>query len=106
MVLIRIGMHTSLSDDGHFMSVLTNVVLLSLTISFVGFGDASVQGIVAFLIAGLLTTFLGSKLTLRAIRLLGPSRPGILLMASPCVVAILGVLFLEEAVTLVEGVAV
>lgn len=103
MVLIRIGMRSSPRDDGHFMSVLTNVALLGITIIFVGFGDAEFEGIVAFVVAGLLTTFLGRGLTLRAIRLLGPSRPGIFLMASPLVVAILGVLFLEDTVTLFEG---
>lgn len=103
MVLIRIGMRTSPQDDGHFMSVSTNVVILGVVIAFMGFGNLELQGLIAFVVAGLLTTFLGRGLTLRAIRLIGPSRPGTFLMASPLVVAILGVMFLEEVVTPMEG---
>lgn len=99
MVLIRMGMKSSPKDDGHFMSVITNVAILGITLVVVGVRAWQVEGVVAFVVAGALTTFLGRGLSLRAIRLIGPARSAAFLMAAPLVAAIGGVVFLNETVS-------
>ncbi|MDQ4028012.1 MAG: DMT family transporter [Actinomycetota bacterium] len=102
-VFIKIGMRRGRIDNGHFMSVLVNVLFLGVVMLFVSLPRWSWIGFGGFILAGLLTTWLGRGSSFTAIRLIGPPRQGAILVSSPLFAAIGGWFFLGEGITLVQG---
>ncbi|MDH5422628.1 MAG: EamA family transporter, partial [Acidimicrobiia bacterium] len=72
-ILVRIGQRDRPDDDGVFMTVLVNVVVLFVATLFVEPPEWNQQGIVALIIGGIIGTVLGRTFLLRTVRLLGPS---------------------------------
>jgi len=102
-VFIKIGMRRRRIDNGHFMSVLVNVLSLGVLMLFVSLPRWSWVGFGGFVLAGLLTTWLGRGTSFTAIRLLGPPRQGAILVSSPLFAAIAGWFFLGESITFAQG---
>jgi drug/metabolite transporter (DMT)-like permease len=102
-VLIKIGMRRSKVDNGHFMSVLVNVSLLGVVMLLVSLPQWSWTGFAGFIVAGLLTTWLGRGTSFVAIRLLGPTRQSIILLSAPLFTAIGGWFFLGEGISVLQG---
>jgi drug/metabolite transporter (DMT)-like permease len=101
-VLIKIGMRRTVADNGHFMSVFVNVLFLGVLMLFVSLPYWSWAGFAGFILAGLLTTWLGRGASFMAIRLLGPARQGAILISAPLFAAIAGWVFLDEGITLLQ----
>jgi drug/metabolite transporter (DMT)-like permease len=102
-VFIKIGMRRGRIDNGHFMSVLVNVLVLGVLMLFVSLPRWNWVGFGGFILAGLLTTWLGRGSSFTAIRLIGPPRQGAILVSSPLFAAIGGWFFLGENITFVQG---
>jgi drug/metabolite transporter (DMT)-like permease len=102
-VLIKIGMRRSKVDNGHFMSVLVNVSLLGVAMLLVSLPQWSWAGFAGFIVAGLLTTWLGRGTSFVAIRLLGPTRQSIILLSAPLFTAIGGWFFLGEGISVLQA---
>jgi drug/metabolite transporter (DMT)-like permease len=102
-VLIKIGMRRTVADNGHFMSVFVNVLFLAVLMLFVSLPYWSWAGFAGFILAGLLTTWLGRGASFMAIRLLGPARQGAILVSAPLFAAIAGWVFLGEGITLLQA---
>lgn len=102
-VLIKIGMRQSKVDNGHFMSVLVNVSVLGVLMLLVSLPQWSWTGFAGFIVAGLLTTWLGRGTSFVAIRLLGPTRQSIILLSAPLFTAIGGWFVLGEGVSLLQA---
>ncbi|MBK5266299.1 MAG: DMT family transporter [Acidimicrobiia bacterium] len=103
-ILARIGQRNRPDDDGVFMTVLVNVVVLFLATLFVKPPEWNRQGIVALIIGGIIGTVLGRTSLLRTVRLLGPSRASGFVVGTPVVAAIGGWIVLGESITLIEGI--
>lgn len=103
-ILARIGQRNRPDDDGVFMTVLVNVVVLFLATLFVKPPEWNRQGIVALIIGGIIGTVLGRTSLLRTVRLLGPSRASGFVVGTPVVAAIGGWIILGESITLIEGI--
>ena len=101
-VLVRIGQRTRPDDDGVFMSVLVNVVLLGLVAVFIDWPEWDTGAMVAFVIGGVIGTVGGRTALLRAVRLIGPSRSNAFLTGAPVVAALGGWLALGETLTPLE----
>jgi DME family drug/metabolite transporter len=97
-VLNRIGMRHRSDDDGVLMTIFVNVVVLGLVVLFAPIPKFDSRGILAFIAAGLLGTFLGRSSSLRAVRLIGPSRANAFLTAAPLVSGLGGWIVLGEEV--------
>lgn len=102
-VFVKIGMRRRSVDNGHFMSILVNVLLLGTAMLWTNLPKWSWIGFIAFVLAGLMTSWLGRGTSFMAIRLLGPARQGAILMSAPLFAAIIGWLFLGEAITLLQA---
>jgi drug/metabolite transporter (DMT)-like permease len=102
-IFVKIGMRRQPIDNGHFMSVLVNVFFLGTLMFFVAFPAWSWVGFGAFVLAGLLTTWLGRGTSFMAIRLLGPARQGAILVSAPLFAAVAGWIFLGEGITLLQA---
>lgn len=102
-IFVKIGMRRQPIDNGHFMSVLVNVLFLGALMLFVSLPRWNFVGVVGFVLAGLLTTWLGRGSSFMAIRLLGPPRQGAILVSAPLFAAIAGWFFLGEGVTLLQA---
>lgn len=102
-VFVKIGMRNRSIDNGHFMSVLVNVIFLGTLMLFVSLPPWSWRGFAAFIVAGLMTTWLARGTSFMAIRLLGPARQGAILVSAPFFAALIGWVFLGEGITLVQG---
>lgn len=102
-VLIKIGMRRSKVDNGHFMSVLINVSLLGVLMLLVALPRWSWNGLVGFIVAGLLTTWLGRGTSFLAIRLLGPTRQAVILLSAPLFTAIGGWILLGEGISVLQA---
>jgi drug/metabolite transporter (DMT)-like permease len=103
-IFIKIGMRRRPIDNGHFMSVLVNVLFLGVLMLFVSLPRWSWVGFASFILAGLMTTWLGRGTSFMAIRLIGPARQGAILISAPLFAAIGGWFFLGEGITLVQAV--
>ena len=98
VVCARVGMRTRPRDDGVFMSVLVNAVLLALLLPFLGSPRWDWLGITAFVVAGLATTWAGRATALRSVRLIGAARASTFFISAPFFTALLGWIMLGEAV--------
>jgi drug/metabolite transporter (DMT)-like permease len=98
-IFVKFGMRRMKVDNGHFMSVLVNVLSLGALMLFVALPEWDWTGFAGFILAGVMTTFLGRGTSFKAIRLLGPSRQSAILVSSPLFAAIAGWFVLNEAIT-------
>lgn len=96
-ICVRIGQRTSEIDDGHFMSVSINALVVLAVLPFSAFYAWSWVAFLAFLLGGIGTTWLGRGMALRAIRLIGPARQGAFLISSPIFTGIAGWVLLDQA---------
>jgi drug/metabolite transporter (DMT)-like permease len=103
-VFVKAGMRDRPVDNGHFMSVLVNVVLLGGFMLLVPLPPWNAVGVVAFVVGGLMGTWVGRGTSFVAIRLIGPARQAAVLVTAPVFAAVIGWFFLEEALTVVQGV--
>jgi len=99
-VLTRIGMRHRSDDDGVLMTVSVNVLVLGTVVAFAPIPKFDSRGILAFIAAGILGTFLGRSSNLRAVRIIGPARANAFLTAAPIVSGLGGWLILGEEVGL------
>lgn len=97
-VLTRIGMRHRSDDDGVLMTVFVNVVVLGVVVLFAPIPEFDYRGILAFIAAGLLGTFLGRSSNLRAVRIIGPARANVFLTAAPLVSGLGGWIVLGEEI--------
>jgi drug/metabolite transporter (DMT)-like permease len=101
-ILVRVGQRTRRHDDGVFMSVLVNVVILGLASALVTWPAWDTGAMVAFVIGGVIGTVGGRTSMLRAVRLIGPSRSNAFLTGAPAVAAFGGFVALGETLTPIE----
>ncbi|MGH8914132.1 MAG: EamA family transporter [Acidimicrobiia bacterium] len=97
-VLTRIGMRHRSNDDGVLMSIMVNVVVLGIVVAFAPIPKFDSRGILAFIAAGILGTFLGRSSNLRAVRIIGPARANAFLSTAPLVSGLGGWIILGESV--------
>lgn len=97
-VLNRIGMRHRSNDDGVLMTVFVNVVVLGVVVLFTRLPDFDPRGILAFMAAGILGTFLGRSSNLRAVRIIGPARANAFLTTAPLVSGLGGWVVLGEEI--------
>lgn len=102
-LLIRVGMRSSPRDDGLWMTIAVNVLLLGVIGLFVSKPDWSTAGVAALAAAGFVGVVGGRSSNLRAIRHLGPTRASVFLMGTPMVAALAGWIVLDESLGLVDA---
>jgi drug/metabolite transporter (DMT)-like permease len=102
-ILARFGMRVRSRDDGLFMSILMNLIVLASLSVLIELPSWDTAGVVALAVGGILGTFGGRATNLRAVRIIGPSRANAFLTGGPLVAAIGGWVFLGEGVTLIGG---
>lgn len=101
-VAIRAGMRTRAKDNGHFTSVAVNAVVFAAAALVVPLHDLPLPAAAAFAGGGLLTTFLGRGISMRAIRLIGPARQGAFLLAAPVIAAFLEWALLDASLSMTD----
>ncbi|MGA7272762.1 MAG: DMT family transporter [Acidimicrobiia bacterium] len=101
-ILVRVGQRTRPDDDGVFMSVLVNVIVLGVYARLVDWPAWDTPAMIAFFIGGVIGTVGGRTSLLRAVRLIGPSRSNAFLTGAPAVAALAGWLALNETLTPIE----
>jgi drug/metabolite transporter (DMT)-like permease len=101
-ILVRVGQRTRPHDDGVFMSVMVNVLILGVYAALVDWPAWDTGAMVSFVIGGVIGTVGGRTSMLRAVRLIGPSRSNAFLTGAPAVAAFGGWLALGETLTVVE----
>lgn len=102
-ILARFGMRVRSRDDGLFMSIFVNLLVLGALTSLIELPPWSTEGVVALAAGGVLGTFGGRATNLRAVRIIGPSRANAFLTGGPLVAALGGWIVLGEAVSLLGG---
>ncbi len=102
-IFARFGMRFRRRDDGVFMSLLMNLLVLGGITLLVDLPTWNTEGVIALAVGGVVGTFGGRTSNLRAIRIIGPSRANAFLIAGPLVVAIGGWIVLGESVSLLSG---
>jgi len=103
VVLLRVGMRTRPYDDGMFMSLFVNVLTLGVAMLMITLPAWSTSGVAAYVLAGLLGSWLGRVTNLKAIRRIGAARSSAFLVAQTLAAALGGWLLLGESVQLVDG---
>lgn len=101
-ILVRVGQRSRPHDDGVFMTVFVNVVVLGGAAVLVTWPTWDTAAIVSFLIAGVIGTVLGRTALLRGVRLIGPSRSNAFLTGAPVVAALGGWIALNETLEPLE----
>lgn len=102
-IAVRVGMRSRPHDDGLFMSVLVNVILLWPIMLLVSLPAWSGAGVCGLLVAGLLTTWGGRWASFKAVRLIGPSRASAFQIGGPVFAAVGGWVVLDEHVHLLHA---
>lgn len=102
-ILARFGMRYRSRDDGLFMSILMNVIVLGAMTTAVELPEWDTAGVVALAAGGVLGTFGGRATNLRAVRIIGPSRANAFLTGGPLVTALVGWFVLGEGISLLSG---
>lgn len=101
-ILFKVGQRTRTDDNGLFLSVLVNVVILGAVSVFLVWPAWSTTGFLALLLGGAIGTVGGRSSNLKAIRAIGPSRANAFLTANPMVAAAAGWIVLDERLGLRE----
>lgn len=101
-ILVRVGQRTRPDDDGVFMSVLVNVLVLGVAAAVIDWPPWDTGAIIALVIGGVIGTVGGRTALLRGVRLIGPSRSNAFLTGAPVVAATAGWLVLGETLTPIE----
>jgi len=101
-ILVRVGQRTRPNDDGVFMSVLVNVVVLGAAAIAVNRPPWSGEAMIAFVIGGIIGTVGGRTALLRGVRLIGPTRSNAFITGAPVVAALAGWVVLGETLTPLE----
>ncbi len=102
-ILARFGMRSRSRDDGLFMSILMNLLVLGGLTFVINLPAWTTEGVVALAAGGVLGTFGGRATNLRAVRIIGPSRANAFLTGGPLVAAIGGWIVLDERISLLGG---
>lgn len=102
-VCIKLGMRHRPDNNGFFMSVLVNCLVIGVVMLFVNLPPWDWIGFVVFIVAGIMTTFLGRGATHVAIHLIGPARQSAIFVCAPLFTAIAGWIALGETVTAVQA---
>jgi drug/metabolite transporter (DMT)-like permease len=101
-ICFKLGQRGHPSDNGLFLSLLVNFVLLGTASLFLDWPTWSTGGFLGFIAGGLLGSVGGRASNLRAIRSVGPSRANAFLAGNPFVAAIVGWFLLDETLGLRE----
>lgn len=102
-ILARLGMRLRSRDDGLFMSIFINLLVLGGLTLLIELPPWSTEGVIALAAGGVLGTFGGRATNLRAVRIIGPSRANAFLTGGPLVAAVGGWLVLGERISLLGG---
>ena len=104
-VAVRRGMRNTL-DNGVFLTISIGTVVFLILVGVLSTGDQlpplTLMGLVLFVLAGLLTSFMGRSLHFAAIRTIGPSRATAFRASSPAITVLLAFMFLSERFTPVQ----
>lgn len=103
-LLLRVGMRTSPRDDGLYMTIFVNVLLLGGVGIFVTKPQWHTASIVALAAAGLVGVLGGRFSNLRAIRHVGPTRASAFNTGTPVVTAVVGWFVLDESLDALDAV--
>lgn len=101
-ILFRIGQRSRPDDDGMWMSVLLNSVVLGVVSLFLAWPEWNALGVGSLVVGGVIGTFGGRSSNLKAIRLIGPSRANAFLTGNPVFAALFGWFVLGETLGLRE----
>lgn len=101
-ICFKLGQRRQHVDNGLFLSLLVNVVLLGATSAFLEWPPWSTAGFVGLIAGGLLGSVGGRSSNLKAIRAVGPSRANAFLAGNPFMAAIFGWILLDETLGLQE----
>jgi drug/metabolite transporter (DMT)-like permease len=102
-MLARVGMRTSPRDDGLYMTIVVNVLVLGTIGVFVPKPDWSTTAVAALVAAGLVGMIAGRHSNLRAIRYVGATRASVFITATPVVTATAGWVVLDEPLGFVDA---
>lgn len=102
-ILARFGMRLRSRDDGLFMSIFMNLLVLGGLTLATDLPAWDTGGVVALAAGGVLGTFGGRATNLRAVRIIGPSRANAFLTGGPLVAAIGGWIVLGERISVLGG---
>lgn len=103
-VCFKIGQRDRETDNGLFLSILVNVVILGVIVAFLTWPAWDAAGFAALVVGGLLGSVGGRSANLKAIRMIGPSRSNAFLAANPVVAAIAGWFVLDETFGIQEAI--
>lgn len=101
-IMFKVGQRTRPTDNGLFLSVVVNVIVLGSIAAWLAWPVWSGSGFIALLLGGVIGTVGGRSSNLKAIRMIGPSRANAFLTANPVVAAIAGWFVLDERLGLQE----
>jgi drug/metabolite transporter (DMT)-like permease len=102
-MLARVGMRTSPRDDGLYMTIAVNVLMLGTIGIFVPKPDWSTTGVASLAAAGLVGMVAGRYANLRAIRYVGATRASVFITATPVVTATAGWVALDEPLGFIDA---
>lgn len=102
-LLIRVGQRQSPDDDGVFMTLFMNVVVMAVVAIFISPPAWDTGAVLALIAGGIVGSLFGRAFNLRAVRLIGPSRSSAFVVGTPVVAAVVGWFVLDEAIEPVEA---
>lgn len=103
-ILIQKGMKRSESENGVYINILTNIIILTLLYACILIFrsdpvEITVAGVTAFMVAGLCTSFLGRATLFAGIRRIGSSRAAAIKNTNPIFTIIIAIIFLDERIS-------
>ncbi|OMP66863.1 DMT family transporter [Domibacillus epiphyticus] len=103
-VMVKKGAKSKTDDNGAFLSVLITLFLAGFFVIwrglFHGWVPLNIEGIWWFVLAGILTAFMGRTLLYTSIQHLGSVRASAIKRLNPLFAVILGILFLHESLNI------
>jgi DME family drug/metabolite transporter len=100
----RLGMRGRPHDDGLLMSLAINSLVIAAVLPFVRLPQWKWEGIVGFVVGGVVGTSLGRGASLKAVRRIGAARAQAFIVSAPLYAGIGGWILLGERVSVAQGV--